>query len=551
MLKEMYVKDFVLIDELCLNFDTQMSAFTGETGAGKSLLMDAIGVLKGERINTSMIKEGKEKAFIEGVFEVEEHHPAYTLLQEAGYDVEDFMFVASREFGREGKSVARINQRIVNVSFLKDVVSTLVDIHSQHDTQYLLNTKYHITLLDNFCNVEDLCQRVKTQYQAYKKIHDKLESALHEDYNEDDLEFLTFQLNEIDEADIKEHELEECEEESKRLMAFEKISSKVASSLELLEDEHKGSASLYEACREIGSIHEDDFFEKVKEKLQEAYYQVEEVVHELKDYMDDFDYDEVHFHELQERISCIHKIYRKYGPNVQALQVKREELNQKIDMILHRQDFITKQEALREEAKKQYLLVANELHEIRSTKAKELEQKILEELKDLQLPHARFEVVLETMEGNASGIDNVAFLISMNPGEPLKPLSTTASGGELSRFMLGLKTVFTSLQKIETIIFDEIDTGVSGSVAFSVGRKMKELANQTQVFCVTHLASVAACAQHHYIVEKLQQENTTNTKIRELNEEERIAQLAMISNNSMSTSAMEAAKELYMNAQKG
>lgn len=547
----MYVKDFVLIDELRLNFDTQMSAFTGETGAGKSLLMDAIGVLKGERINTSMIKEGKEKAFIEGVFEVEEHHPAYTLLQEAGYDVEDFMFVASREFGREGKSVARINQRIVNVSFLKDVVSTLVDIHSQHDTQYLLNTKYHITLLDNFCNVEDLCQRVKTQYQAYKKIHDKLESALHEDYNEDDLEFLTFQLNEIDEADIKEHELEECEEESKRLMAFEKISSKVASSLELLEDEHKGSASLYEACREIGSIHEDDFFEKVKEKLQEAYYQVEEVVHELKDYMDDFDYDEVHFHELQERISCIHKIYRKYGPNVQALQVKREELNQKIDMILHRQDFITKQEALREEAKKQYLLVANELHEIRSTKAKELEQKILEELKDLQLPHARFEVVLETMEGNASGIDNVAFLISMNPGEPLKPLSTTASGGELSRFMLGLKTVFTSLQKIETIIFDEIDTGVSGSVAFSVGRKMKELANQTQVFCVTHLASVAACAQHHYIVEKLQQENTTNTKIRELNEEERIAQLAMISNNSMSTSAMEAAKELYMNAQKG
>lgn len=547
----MYVKDFVLIDELRLNFDTQMSAFTGETGAGKSLLMDAIGILKGERINTSMIKEGKEKAFIEGVFEVGEHHPAYTLLQEAGYDVEDFMFVASREFGREGKSVARINQRIVNVSFLKDVVSTLVDIHSQHDTQYLLNTKYHITLLDNFCNVEDLCQRVKTQYQEYKKIHDKLESALHEDYNEDDLEFLTFQLNEIDEADIKEHELEECEEESKRLMAFEKISSKVASSLELLEDEHKGSASLYEACREIGSIHEDDSFEKVKEKLQEAYYQVEEVVHELKDYMDDFDYDEVHFHELQERISCIHKIYRKYGPNVQALQVKREELNQKIDMILHRQDFITKQEALREEAKKQYLLVANELHEIRSTKAKELEQKILEELKDLQLPHARFEVVLETMEGNASGIDNVAFLISMNPGEPLKPLSTTASGGELSRFMLGLKTVFTSLQKIETIIFDEIDTGVSGSVAFSVGRKMKELANQTQVFCVTHLASVAACAQHHYIVEKLQQENTTNTKIRELNEEERIAQLAMISNNSMSTSAMEAAKELYMNAQKG
>lgn len=549
MLKEMYVKDFILIDEVRLSFDDHMSAFTGETGAGKSLLMDAIGVLKGDRIQTSMIREGKDKALIEGVFEVEERHPAYRLLKDAGYELEDGMFIASRECSRSGKSTARINQRMVNVSFLRDVVSSLVDIHSQHDTQYLLNARYHLSLLDNFCDDAVLCALVKERYQNYKTISDELEAALREDYNEDDLEFLTYQLNEIDDAALKEHELDELEDEQRRLQAFEKISSRVQSALQYLEEEDKGNAALYAAYREISAIHEDDYFQGVAEKLQEAYYQVEEQIQGIRDHMENFDYDEAHFATLQERIFLIHKILRKYGPTWQDVMKQRDELEHKIDIILNRADFVKKQEAIRDAANASFMEAATQLHELRVNKAQELESLILKQLHDLQLPNARFHVAIDTIDGNVNGIDKVAFFVSMNPGEVMKPLSTTASGGELSRFMLGLKTVFTSLQGIETIIFDEIDTGVSGSVAFSVGRKMKEISDHVQVFCVTHLASVAACAHQHYIVEKKQNEDTTHTSIRRLHEDERICELAMISNNSTSESALKAAKELLNRAQ--
>lgn len=545
MLREMYVKDFVLIDETRLTFDSHMSAFTGETGAGKSLLMDAIGLLKGDRVNVSMIKEGRDKSLIEGVFEIEEGHRVYSRLDEAGIVVEDGILCATREFSREGKSIARLNQRVVNVSFLKEIISMLVDIHSQHDTQYLLNAKYHLSLLDNFCDSETLVNETKATFRTYKKIKDELTAALHEDYNEDDLEFLTFQLNEIDEADIKEGELETLEEEQKRLQAFEKISQKVSTTLTLLEDDQKGNALIYEAYREVSSIHEDAFFESVGDKLQEAYYMIDEQVANIKDHMERFEYDEAHFHEMTQRIFLIHKLLRKYGPTLHDVQKNRDVFEKKIDIILHRQDFVTKQEALREQAYDAFQKVAQKLHAIRTKKALQLEGLIMKQLKDLHLPHAKFHVAIHSFDGNDTGIDEVQFLISMNPGEPLKPLSTTASGGELSRFMLGLKTVFTSLQGIETIIFDEIDTGVSGIVAYAVGRKMKEISNQTQVFCVTHLASVAACAHHHYIVEKKQDENSTTTFIRQLQEEERIKELAMISNNSMSESAIEAAKELY------
>lgn len=549
MLTQIYVKDFVLIDQVRLDFDAHMSAFTGETGAGKSILMDAIGILKGDRINASMVKEGKSKAIVEGVFSLRENHIAFSMLEEAGFEMEDDTLIVTREFSKEGKSIARINQRTVTASFLKDVVSSLVDIHSQHDTQYLLNAKYHLSLLDNFCNHEQLCKTVKECYTQYKKIADDLEAALHQDYNEDDLEFLTFQLNEIEEAALQEGELEELEQEQRQLMAFEKINAKVNLTYGYLEDEGRGLAAVYDACKEISSIHEDDFFAGVHDKMLEAYYLIDEQLQQIKDHMNTLEYDEEHFHELQERIFLIHKILRKYGPNRKAVQEKHDELERKIDSILHRQDFVIKQEKIRDEAKTAFLNVANKLHEQRMEKATQLEALVLSQLKDLQLPNAKFHVEIETVTGTSNGIDKVAFFISMNPGEPLKPLSTTASGGELSRFMLGLKTVFTALQGIDTIIFDEIDTGVSGSVALSIGQKMKELAMDTQVFCVTHLAAVAACADYHYIVEKTQLENTTKTNIRLLKEEERLKELAAISSSSSSPAAMDAAKELYLKAQ--
>ena len=295
-------------------------------------------------------------------------------------------------------------------------------------------------------------------------------------------------------------------------------------------------------------IQDDEIFQTLSSQLLDAYYQIDDYCSQIKKHLEDMEFDEEHFHEIQERIFLLHKIYRKYGGSYDAVKEKRDFLEEKIDSILHRQDYINKQEKKVKEAYHKYQKVCEKLHDRRIKKAKELEELILIQLKDLQLPNARFHVEINEFEGNATGMDQISFLISMNAGENLKPLQATASGGELSRFMLGLKTVFTSLTGIDTVIFDEIDTGVSGSVAFSIGKKMAQLGQNTQVFCVTHLANVAACAKYHYIVEKHQENNQTKTSIRLLNEEERVQELAFISTGTTSKTAIEAALEFYKKA---
>ncbi len=489
MLTQIYVKNFILIDEVQLSLYPHMSAFTGETGAGKSLLMDAIGILKGDRVSSDMIKQDCDKAIIEGVFEISSHSIAYKLLEEAGYDIEDGVLIVTREITREGKSTARINQRATTVSFLKQVVAYLVDIHSQHDTHYLRHASSHLMLLDRFAQNDDLLKDVKESYHLYDKLKKDFETALHQDYNEDDLEFLTFQLNEIDEASLQEGELEELEQEQKQMMSYEKNAETASSAIQLLDD--NSISSIYEAYRLLNMIQDDEIFQTLSSQLLDAYYQIDDYCSQIKKHLEDMEFDEEHFHEIQERIFLLHKIYRKYGGSYDAVKEKRDFLEEKIDSILHRQDYINKQEKKVKEAYHKYQKVCEKLHDRRIKKAKELEELILIQLKDLQLPNARFHVEINEFEGNATGMDQISFLISMNAGENLKPLQATASGGELSRFMLGLKTVFTSLTGIDTVIFDEIDTGVSGSVAFSIGKKMAQLGQNTQVFCVTHLANVS------------------------------------------------------------
>ena len=549
MLKEMYVKDFVLIDHVNLSFCEGMSAFTGETGAGKSLLIDAIGILCGDRANANMVKQGKEQAVIEGVFTICEDHPANAILAQAGFESENGEIIVQRTFTKDGKSNARLNYRTTTVSFLRQLLSSLIDIHSQHDNQYLLNNKYHLTLLDHYLNEPSLCQSVRERYRIYQEITQNLNEALQQDYNEDDLEFLTYQLNEITEADIKEGELEELEEEAKRYLAFEKISTALSQTLQLLNGDQGANPAIYEACRLLESLNEDGALIQSHDKLLELYYSLDEQYQTLFDYADQMEYDEQRVNEINERIFHIRKILRKYGGDVESVMLKHEEIEHKIDLILHRSDFLKKQEAKQKEAYDAFYTKAKELRDLRMKKAKVLEDAIITQLRDLQLENARFHVAFQEIHGNTHGIDTVEFLISMNKGEALKPLQTSASGGELSRLMLGLKTIFTSLQGIETVIFDEIDTGVSGSVAFAIGKKMQQLGKATQVFCVTHLSQVAACAKHHYLVEKHQDEASTTTQIQELNEEARLRELAMIATDSTSKSALSAAKELYQKAQ--
>lgn len=549
MLIQLYVKDFILIDQVNLSLHDGMSAFTGETGAGKSLLIDAIAILCGDRVNATMVKQGKEKAIIEGVFSISPQHPCYSILEEAGYELEEDTIIVTREIRKDGKSTARINHRTTTISLVKKLLSTLIDIHSQHDSQYLLNNKYHLQLLDKYCHQEALKQSVKQCYHTYQQISAQLQQAYEQDYNEDDLEFLTYQLNEIDQAELKEGELEALEEELRMLMAYEKISSALHQCVDLLNGDAGANPNLYEACRLLENLTEDEKLVQAHEKLLDSYYALDEQYQELYAYMEGMEFDEDRVNELNERIFLIRKILRKYGGEVESVLAKRESLEQKIDSILHRSDYLKKQEACKQEAYQAFYTQAKQLHELRVKAAKELEGAIVAQLQDLHLEHANFHVSFQEIDGNSQGIDAVEFLISMNKGEGLKPLQTTASGGELSRLMLGLKTIFTKLQGIETVIFDEIDTGVSGSVALAIGRKMKQLSKDTQVFCVTHLAQVAACADHHYLVEKKQEEASTHTNILVLDEAERIRQLALIASDSTSENAISAAKELFEKAQ--
>lgn len=541
MIREIYVKNFILINELHLHFDSHFSCFSGETGAGKSLLIDAISILCGERTSAQYIQKGAEKAFIEATIELEENHPANKIISDAGYDIENNEFIISREFNQDGKSIARFNQRTSTVSFIKEVMSLLVDIHSQHDNQYLLNNKFHLSLLDEYVNDQEILQDVKNAYQSFKQEDNELKRFMEEEANPDDLAYLQFQLAEMDEMNIKENEVEELEQKQREMASFDKVCSHLNEAIHLIESSHY--EQLYKVHKQLDMI-DNTTVVKANEEINNAYYLIDEHLSNLKEYRNSLSFDEHEFDYIQSRIFEINKLFRKHGGTYRSYIKKREEMLDRVAFIENRQNFIDKQTLKVQEAETVFLKKAEKLSNLRKQKALLLEKEIQKELIDLHLENAVFKIDFK-QKINQYGVDQVEFLISMNAGETAKPLAKVASGGELSRLMLGLKTIFNRLAKIETIIFDEIDNGVSGAVAYAIGKKMNAIAKQAQVFAVTHLAPVAVWANQHYLVVKNQEEQQTSTNICCLNEIERISELAMIAQGTNSEHALKAAEELY------
>ena len=542
MLIHLYIKNFVLIDELSLDLENGFSAFTGETGAGKSILIDAISVLCAERASSSYVTSGRSKAIVEGTFTFSKDDRAVQILEEAGFDPEEEV-IFTREISASGKSSARINHRSVTLAFMRECLENEIDIHGQRDTAYLLKPAIHIDLLDAYGGLDSLREKTGDAYHTYAKLCTEKENALRQTYNENDLEFLQYQIEEIENASLTPGEDEELEEKERRYRRIRNSVEKIHTAYDLYQS--SVSEPLFSLHKMLSSVNGDEQLEEIGTAVNDCYYSLSDAMQRLGDYLDTMEVSEEEMNAIQERLFLIQKLKRKYGRTIGDILSRRDEMEEQIDIIRNRQAYLDKMDRKIRDALAKYQKLAAQLSAKRFECAPRLDADIRVHLRDLMLEQAQFETMIEEGEPSAKGNDRVEFYISMNKGEPLRPLSRTASGGELSRLMLGLKVIFTRLQKIHTVIFDEIDTGVSGPVATAIGRKMRSLAADCQVFSVTHLAQVAACSDHQYLVRKSSDETNTRTGVVLLDDAQRVEQLALISSGEITETSLKAAEELY------
>lgn len=540
MIEQLSVKDYVLFKSCIIDFTDGMSVITGETGAGKSLLIDAIGYLSGNRIKSNVIRNGKDKAILSMVLTSNDRVNA--ILEENGFEVDDQVII-SRTILNNNKSTVRINQQITTLSFVRKIVNLLVDIHSQMDTYRLMDTSVQMELLDSYAKTMDLKASVKEAYVKYSNVLHELEALKNEEFSDAELEFLTAQLDEIENANIQEDELDALNDQIHAATSWYKNSEDISSCLYEIDKENGALDSLYTLYKQASK---SPILNDYEESFKNLYYSLQSVDEELKHMRDTHSNDSLDLDSLQSRQYLIKKLYRKYGGSYTSLMESKKSITDKIDRIIHRQDVFDKLEKEKEESFTAYMKLANALSLKRKEVFSQLESKVMEHCKDLMLENARFMISCMEKKPSSNGIDDIEFLVSMNPGQDFSSLSASASGGELSRLMLALKVVFQATNGIETIIFDEIDTGVSGKVALAMGAKMKALSKNYQVLCITHLASVAVYANTHYLVNKKASASETITSVQELDQDKTIQELAIMTSGEASQKAKESMQDLWV-----
>ena len=540
MIEQLSVKDYVLFKSCIIDFTDGMSVITGETGAGKSLLIDAIGYLSGNRIKSNVIRNGKDKAVLSMVLTANDRVNA--ILEENGFEVDDQVII-SRTILNNNKSTVRINQQITTLSFVRKIVNLLVDIHSQMDTYRLMDTSVQMELLDSYAKTMDLKASVKEAYVKYSNVLHELETLKNEEFSDAELEFLTTQLDEIENANIQEDELDALNDQIHEATSWYKNSEDLSSCLYEIDKENGALDSLYTLYKQASK---SPILNDYEESFKNLYYSLQSVDEELKHMRDTHSNDSLDLDSLQSRQYFIKKLYRKYGGSYTSLMESKKSITDKIDRIIHRQDVFDKLEKEKEESFTAYMKLANALSLKRKEVFSQLESKVMEHCKDLMLENARFMISCMEKKPSSNGIDDIEFLVSMNPGQDFSSLSASASGGELSRLMLALKVVFQASNGIETIIFDEIDTGVSGKVALAMGAKMKALSKNYQVLCITHLASVAVYANTHYLVNKKVSASETITNVQELDQDKTIQELAVMTSGEASQKAKESMQDLWV-----
>lgn len=552
MLTELTIKNFAIITELSVPFQEGLTVLTGETGAGKSIIIDAVHLLVGGRGSTDFIRHGEDKAELEGLFFVDRsNHPVYEKAQDFGLTIEDGMIVFRRDIYKNGKSVCRINGKLVTIATLREVGATLMDIHGQHETQSLLQEHQHISLLDHFA--KDSLEMTMTQYQelyrSYKQVKKRLdEISSNEQQIAHRIDLLSFQVNEIQQAALKTGEDEELQEERKRLSNFEKLYESLQNSYEMLKGEQKGLDWISIASREVEfAASLDSEMESVSENVQNSYYALEDAASSIRNMLDGLEFQPERLNEIEHRLNELNQLKRKYGSTIAEVIQYGEEKSVELDELLHREGTVNDLEKQLSSIEEDLKIEAKALSEERTAAAKTLTEQIHDQLQQLYMEKARFHVNIATNEGayTSSGIDEVTFLISTNQGEPLKPLAKIASGGELSRIMLALKTIFSRHQGVTSIIFDEVDTGVSGRVAQSIAEKIYQVAVHSQVLCISHLPQVAALADTHLFISKRTENGRTFSSVHPLSEIDKIDEIGrMISGVEVTELTRKHAKEL-------
>ena len=557
MILELYMKNCALVEELRLGIDENLNILTGETGSGKSIIIDALGLCLGEKYDRSFLRKGTEKGVIEAVFHSESSN-LKKVLHEHDLDLdEDNLLVITRVIYSDGKSVARVNGRTVKLSILKDIASTLIDIHGQHQNQALFNKETHLDFLDLFgeFELENYKKEYKSIYDEYSEVKKAL-SVLTE--NKDDMQIqreidlLKFQINEIESANLSNDEYEELLKQRDVYRNSEKIYSNLNSAYQNLYDGSVNSVDLVgNAVKELSLISQyDKTLSDYNNDIERIMYELQDISREIRNYKENIDFEPYELEQIELRVDEINNLRRKYGDSIEDIFNYYEKMKSRLEEILNRDEKVEelKLEIIRLE--KTLKNKADELTKARKEVALRLEEVLLVELKSLNMKNVVFKVNFEETVFNMKGQDDIEFMISFNLGEDIKPIYKVASGGEMSRFMLAFKTILADIDQIDTLVFDEIDTGISGIAAQIVGEKLSKIGKKKQVMCITHLPQIAANGHTHYRIEKNTSNNRTYTNIKELTFDERIDEIArLIAGNNITEKTIEHAHEIIELAQ--
>ncbi|HLV10616.1 MAG TPA: DNA repair protein RecN [Halanaerobiales bacterium] len=553
MLVDFSVKNYALIEELEINFRDGLNVMTGETGAGKSIIIAALEILLGDRAFSELIRKGKKQAYIEAVFEPGNMDKVNGILSEAGIETDPASVLLSRELRQNGRNRSRINGQLATVGMIKNIGRYLVDIHGQHEHQLLLDSGFHLEILDEFIAFEKngLCKKVTTLYKKLKDIDEELNSIeIDEAEKAREIDLLEFQIDEIEKAELEKGELEDLNREFKILSNMEDIYAIIGKMINGLSNQNYETAGIIDLLagfiKELEEIKEyDQELMDFHKMISDCYYILEDLSFQLNNYHENLEFDQERLDIIENRLALITALQRKYGQSIEEILEYKSRMKEKLNKLLSIDRHLEELSIQREKISEKYFEAAKELSKTRQSKARELEKLIRRELKDLAMKDAIFKIDFKQKEPAADGIDRVAFLISTNPGEDLKPVSKIASGGEISRIMLALKTIIAHIDQVDTLIFDEVDSGVGGKTSQMMAEKLSLISRKRQVICITHMPQIASMADNHFYISKEVQEGKTLTGINILDGEGRKKEIArMLGGLDLTDTTLKHAKEM-------